>query len=104
MSIITITEPIGDVLTKLIFAKRLRANAGEDLLDDTKYAIVLLRLAGAVVPGDYPTLKTNIEAATGVQEVSLLIDHQTRVSVPADHTQVLRVSADIDLRDDTPEP
>ncbi len=104
MPVVTIPDVTGDDLTKLVFAKRLRAGASQDLEDDTKYAIVLLKLAGAVVPGDYPTLKTNIEAVTGIQEVSLLIDHQTRASVPAGHTQVLWVMADINLRDDTPEP
>ena len=102
MSVITITEPTGDTLTKLIFSKRLRASTSKDLENDTKYAVVLLKLAGAVVPGDYPALKTNIEAIAGIQEVSLLIDHQTRVSVPEYHTQVMSMRADVNLRDDTP--
>ena len=102
MPIVTITEPSADDITKLVFAKKLRANAQADLANDTKYAVCLLKLAGAVTPADYPTLKTNIIAVVGVQDVVLLFDHQTRATVPPNHTQVLRCGADITLRDDTP--
>ena len=100
----TITALSADELLKLEFQKRLKQNITADLADGTKYAVCLVKLAGAVTPGDYLTLKADIEAVTGVQEVSLLIDHQTKAAVPADHTQVLSVRADIDLRDDTPGP
>lgn len=104
MSVITISDLSADDLTKLVFAKRLKRTANADLADGTKYAVVLMKLAGAVTPADYPTLKTNIEAVVGIQEVSLLIDHQTRASVPENHTQVLSVTANVKLRDDTPKP
>ena len=104
MAVNTITEPTGDDLTKLVFAKRLRANSSMDLENDTKYALCVLKLAGAVTPADYPALKTNIIAVTGIQDVDLLIDHQTKATVPENHTQVLSVAADIQLRDDTPAP
>lgn len=102
MATVTITEPTGDALTELVFAKRLRAHASADLEDGTKYALCLIKLASAVTQDDYPTLKTQITAITGIQDIDLLIDHQTKSSVPADHTQVLHVMADIKLRDDTP--
>ena len=101
--VVTISDPTADEVVDLAFQHKIRANASQNLEDDTKYAVVLVRLAGAVVPGDYPALKTNLEAVTGVQEVSLLIDHQTRAIVPENHVQVLRVHADVTLRDDTPE-
>jgi len=102
MAVTTITEPTGDDLTKLVFAKRLRANSSMDLANDTKYALCILQLAGAVTQEDYPTLKTQIIAITGIQDVDLLMDHQTKAAVPENHTQVLSVAADIKLRDDTP--
>ena len=104
MPIVTITEPDADAITKLVFAKKLRANAQTDLENDTKYAVVVLKLANAMTPADYPALKANIIAVAGVQDVDLLFDHQTRATVPANHTQVLRCGADITLRDDTPIP
>lgn len=102
MPIDTISDLTADELLKLEFAKRRKAAQSVDLADDTKYAIVLLTLNPAVTSGDYPTLKTDIEAVTGIQNVELLIDHQARASVPANHTQVLGVRADVTLRDDTP--
>ncbi len=105
MPIKTISELTVDEQTKLEFAKRLKASAtSQDLLDGTKYAVVLLRLAATVTSGDYPTLKADIIGITGIQDATLLIDHETRTSVPADHTQVVQVRADVTLRDDTPEP
>ncbi len=104
MAVVTIPDVTGDDLAKLVFSKRLRGNAMSDLEDGTKYAVVLVKLAGPVVPGDYPTLKAAMEDVAGIQEVSLLIDHRTRASVPANHVQVLHVGADINLRDNTPEP
>jgi len=104
MAILTITEPSADDITRLVYAKKLRASNQMDLENDTKYAVVVLKLANAVTPADYPALKTNIIAVTGVQDVDLLFDHQTRATVPANHTQVLRCGADITLRDDTPIP
>ena len=103
MTVVTISDPTADELVDLAFQHKIRGHATQDLEDDTKYAIVLVKLAGAVEPSDYPTLKTNIEAVVGVQNVSLLIDHQTRASVPENHVQVLRMRADVKLRDDTPE-
>ena len=61
-----------------------------DLETDTKYAICLLKLNSAVVPGDYPNLKSAIEGVTGVQEITLIIDHQTRATIPA-NTQLKAV-------------
>lgn len=98
----TISDLAADDLTKLEYAKRRKAHVSQDLDDDTKYAVVLLKLASAVTPADYPTLKSDIIAVTGVQDVTLLIDHETRATVPANHTQVVSVRADITLRDDTP--
>ncbi len=98
----TIIDLTDDEKLKLEFAKRRRAHASKDLADDTKYAVVILSLHPTVVPGDYPTLKAAIIAVTGVTDVDLLIDHQTRAVVPADHTQVLGIRADVTLRDDTP--
>ena len=105
MPITTITDLTADELAKLAFSKRLKAGASPvDLANDTKYAIVLVELHPTVTPDDYATLKTNLLAVSGIQAADLLIDHQTRASVPADHTQVLSVRADVTLRDDTPVP
>jgi len=106
MPIITISEPTAEDITKLVFAKRKRGNNTQDLLDDTKYAIVLLRLHDTVTPGDYPALGAAVTAVPGIQGLNLLFDHQTRpaAEIPANHTQVLHARADITLRDDTPEP
>ena len=98
---ITTTNLTADAAEKLAFTKK-RASGSVDLEDDTKYAVCILKLAGAVTPADYATLKSNIEDVAGVQTISLLVDHQTEDAVQANHTQVLRVRADITLRDDTP--
>ena len=101
---ITITEPTADEQLKLVFGSRVKAFAREDLKDDTKYAVCILELHPAVTPGDYGTLKTNIEAVAGIQNIALLVDHKTRAEadMPENHTQVLHVEANVKLRDDTP--
>lgn len=103
MPIKTLVRLTPDELTRLEYEKRLRIVADKvDLTDDVKYAIVLVALHSSVVPGNYPALKADIEGVTGIQNVELLIDHQARATVFADHTQVLQVRLDIALRDDTP--
>ncbi len=102
ISINSITALTPKQLIELEFAKRLRANASKDLKDNTKYALVLMELGNG--GESYSTLKAAIEAVPGIQEVSLLIDHQTKAVVPEFCTQVAGVRVDVHLREDTPEP
>lgn len=104
MSVSTINALTEDERVKLEFAKRVRAANLADLENDTKYAVVLLKLGESVVPGDYAALRAAIVGIAGIQDVDLLIDHQTRSTIPVNHTQVIRITADVGLRDDTPEP
>lgn len=101
MAIVTISDLTADEQLKLEFAKTRRGHNTMDLEEDTKYALVVLKLAGAVTQGDYAQLKADMIGVTGIQDVDLLIDHQTKAAVLANHTQVLSARADIVLRDDT---
>ena len=101
MPVITIADLTDDERTKLVFAKRMRAGNSKDLEDGTRYAVVLIKLHASVAPSDYPALRTSMVDIAGIQDVDLLIDAVTPSSVPANHTQVLQVGANIQLRDDT---
>ena len=82
---ITLSEPTAEQqLINLYNAEqRIRVAAPQVSLEaDTRYALCLLKLASAVEPSDYPSLKTAVEAITGIQEIQLVIDHQTRAVVP----------------------
>lgn len=86
----TLSEPTADTQLLDVYNRGMRIADRIPLAVDTKYALCLLTLNAAVVPADYPTLKTNIEAVTGVSNISLVIDHQTRATVPTD-TEIVAI-------------
>ena len=89
---------------ELGFSKSKKASNSIDLENDTKYALVVLKLAAGVKqPGDYAQLKTAIVAITGITDVELVIDTHTiaAASVPANRTQVAEIRFNIKLRNDT---
>jgi hypothetical protein len=86
----TLTEPTADTQLLDVYNRGMRVADRIPLEVDTKYAVTLMKLNAAVLPTDYPTLKAAIEAITGITEVSLIIDHQTRATVPAD-TEIVAI-------------
>ena len=54
--------------------KGMRFNGSRVLKPETRYALCLLELAGAVTEGDYPQLATDIKAITGVVDIDLMND------------------------------
>lgn len=97
-------ELTGDDLIRMKYRKGLRGNENIVLEPETQYAICLVRLHDSVTPGDYPTLKTNIEAVAGVQEISLLVGRTTpaTASLPVasegnETREVVKLRVDIDL-------
>ena len=104
MAIQTITEPTADQQQERIYNTRMKRSNVVVLTTDTKYAMVLLKLNSAVEqPDDYATLKTAVEAVTGIVGVSLLIDtHGTPAVIP--EGKELRLVAEAHIRiDDAPE-
>lgn len=96
---VTITIPDADEQLQIAVNKRSRAS-GNLLLDgNQKFACVLLRLAPDVGPGDYLALKIYIEAHTGIQGVSLLVDGQVPVVIPEDHQMRVYVEAAMRIED-----
>jgi hypothetical protein len=77
MSVQTISDLSADDVIKLQYAKGKRGSQPVVLAPEKRYAVCVLRLNDAVVPGDYPTLKTDIEAVTGVENIELLFDRVT---------------------------
>lgn len=96
----TLTEPSADAQLERLYNTGMAAVEQVDLVTGTKYALCLLRLAGAVTPADYPAIKTAIEGATGVQEIILLIDHETRASVPIGKKLMLVAEMNLRVEDD----
>ena len=92
----TLTEPTADNQTLNMYNKGMAAVDKRDLDTDQLYALCLLKLNNSVVPGDYPTLKTAIEAIAGIMDIQLVIDHHTRATVPTD-TKLVAVM-EINLR------
>lgn len=94
----TITEPTADEqLIDLYNRGMVRAKAV--LLDTNQlYAVCLLKLNNAVQPSDYPAIGAAINAVTGVESITLLMDHKTRAAIPADHE--LRMIIEANLRID----
>lgn len=100
----TITIPDSDEQLQIAVNKRARASGNLLLNADQKFACVLLKLAPAVTQGDYPALKTAIEAVTGIQEISLLVDGRVPVSIPVDHRVRLYLEAQVRIEDIPGEP
>lgn len=100
----TISDLTAEQLLRLEFRKARKDGGREELADDTTYILGLVTLHPSVTPGDYAALKAEIESITGIQNFNRLSDHHTRATTIANHTQVVDWRADVNLRDDTPEP
>jgi hypothetical protein len=84
MPIATITEPSADAQQVRLYNTAMRRSNQEVIATSQKFAICLIKLAGAVAqPGDYAAMKTAIEAVTGVQGIVLLVDGQCPASIPS---------------------
>ena len=106
----TLQEPSADQQQINRYNKGMHSADILDLVPGDKYALCLLNLNGAVVPGDYATLKTNIEGVTGVQKITLVVDNQnaggtvtTAGSVPAGKKLVAVVELNLRIEDIPPE-
>lgn len=95
----TLEEPTADQAVVDAYNKGMAASDQVVLTTSTKYAMCLLRLAGAVTPADYPTIKTSIEGVAGVQEITLLVDHETRADVPTGKQLVGVFEANVRIED-----
>ena len=95
----TITVPSADDRLQIAVNKRSRKSGSVLLNESQKFACVILKLAGAVTQGDYPTLKTNIEAIAGIQEVNLLVDGQIPADVGVDNRARLILDAQMRIED-----
>ncbi len=82
--------------------KAMRASKAIELDADTKYAVVLLKLApGVAQPDDYPALGAAIRAVQGIAGIELLVDGET--TDVAEDERLLLVT-DVHLRRETVEP
>ena len=99
MMVVTIPQDLTDLQKDdLVFEKKKRVGFQIDLDNDTKYAVVILKLAAGVSqPGDYAQLKTGIIAITGITDVDLVVDTHTKASIKAGHHQVARGELNIVL-------
>jgi hypothetical protein len=94
-----ISEESVEKLKRRRHATRHRQNE-VDVENDTRYAVVLLRVAKAVdTKAEYSTLQDRITAIAGVQAASVLIVGTTPAAadLPAETTQELRVRANLNL-------
>ena len=62
-------------------AKGVHFNGSETLEPEVRYALCLLKLAGAVTPDDYAAIGGNIGAVAGVVSIKLLKDRVTQAEV-----------------------
>lgn len=95
----TLSEPTADEQLLDIYNRGMRISDRIVLETDQKYALCLIKLAAAVTPGDYPALKAAIEAVTGVQEINLVVDHQTRATLPTDTQLVAFLELNLRIED-----
>ena len=97
MAINTLSEPTADQQLLALYNRGMRlAGPPEPLELDTSYAVCLLKLHPSVTAANYPALKTATEEVAGIQTISLLADHHTRASLPAN--KALAASVILDLR------
>lgn len=80
----TISIPDANEQLQIACNKRARGSFNTVLPENQKHACVLLRLAPAVTPANYPALKTAVEAIPGIQSVELMMDGHIPASLPED--------------------
>ena len=95
----TLTEPTADAQVVAAYNRGMQVSEQVDLLTGTKYALCLLKLNSAVTSSDYPTLATDVRAVTGIQDISLVVDHETRASVPTGKKLVAVLELNLRLED-----
>ena len=102
MTVKALTVPSADEQQQFIYNRKVKAGNSVELPLGEKLAVVVLQLAPVVERSDYPALATALKGIAGVQDVTLLVDGETPVSIP--EGTVLTLAADVQLRiDDVPE-
>lgn len=95
----TITIPDADERLKIAINKRAKRSGSVELDENRKFACVILKFNEAVTPANYPLLKTEIEALSGIQEVCLLVDGQVPAIIPAGTAAILHLNAQLRIDD-----
>jgi hypothetical protein len=95
----TIIIPDADAQLRIAVNKRARQSDTVLLDADQKFACVLIKLAPAVTPDDYPALKAALEGVAGIEEVRLLVDGQAPGSIPAGAQVRLYVQGQMRIED-----
>jgi len=101
MAVVTLSEPSAEEQQVHLYNTRMKKSNRTTLATDQKYAAVLLSLHPSVTQGDYGTLKTAIEAITGILDAELLIDGQTPATIPSG--KQITMIAEVHLRLDNEE-
>ena len=99
MLTVTLIEPDAEQQLLDTYNRGMAAVQQVDLALSTKYALCLVKLNPTVTPADYPALKAAIEGVTGVQEITLVIDHETRADVPAGKQLVVVIELNARIED-----
>lgn len=95
---VTIPIPTADQAQQLAVNQSARRHSMVELPLGQKLAAVLLRLNPAVTPANYAAIGAAIDAITGIDGVSLLVDGQTPASIPEGTSLFLHM--DVQLRID----
>lgn len=102
MSVKALTVPSADEQQKLVYNRKVRASNTVELPLGKKLAVVVLQLSPAVTRDDYPAIGAALAGVAGIQDVNLVVDGETPVSIP--EGTVLSLVAEVQLRiDDAPE-
>jgi len=100
MALRTLTEPSDDAKLLKLYNSGMAMSNPKVLDLDRKYAVCLISLAAGVTqPDDYAALRTAIEGVTGVTEIELLIDGQTRATLPAGKQLVAVCEVNLRIQD-----
>jgi hypothetical protein len=100
--VVTIVEPTADQQQIDVYNRKMRRGNRKVIATEQRFAVCLVEFNAAVdQPGDYAALKASVEAITGIESISLLIDGQAPVSIP--EGKELRLYVEGHLRiDDAP--
>ena len=91
----TLTEPAASDQLLYLYRSRMQAMEHVALAAGTKYALCLLKLHPAVTPANYAQLRQDICGVTGIADIEIVVDHETRSELPADTQLAAVVSVDL---------
>ncbi len=93
----TLSEPTETQKLLYTYNRGMRAAERSELSPGTKYVVCLIALTPDMTAKGYAALTSEIKSIAGVKDVSLVIEHQTRDTIPEDYRLIALTEVNLRL-------